>query len=56
MKTDVEIHSQPLEGAFGSLVEESDEGLRNPTGRPTEASNLNPWGLLKTEPPTKEKA
>jgi hypothetical protein len=33
------------------------EGLeeeRDPTGRPTESTNLDPWRLQETEPPTKE--
>lgn len=29
------------------------EGM-NSTRRPTESMNMDPWGLLKTEPPTKE--
>ena len=27
---------------------------RNPTGRPTESTNMVPWGLSETEPLTKE--
>jgi hypothetical protein len=27
---------------------------RHSTGRPTESTNLDPWGLLKTELPVKE--
>jgi hypothetical protein len=38
-----------VEGRVGSPG-----GYRNPTGRPIESNNLDPWGLLKTEPPTKE--
>jgi hypothetical protein len=33
------------------------EGLkkdRHSTGRPTESTNLDPWRLPETEPPTKE--
>jgi hypothetical protein len=33
---------------------EDPEGDRNPTGRPTMPSNLDPWELLETEPPTTE--
>jgi hypothetical protein len=29
-------------------------GYRNPTGRPIESNNLNPWGLSDTETTTKE--
>jgi hypothetical protein len=27
---------------------------RNSTGRPTESTNLDPWELSESEPPTKE--
>jgi hypothetical protein len=45
--------------SMGSLVEESGEGLRELEGsrtplRPTESTNLGPWWLTVTEPPTKE--
>ena len=33
---------------------ESHEGVRNSTGRPTELTNLNPWGLSETEQPIKD--
>lgn len=29
---------------------------RDSSGRLTESTNLDPWGLSKTEPPTKEHA
>jgi hypothetical protein len=29
---------------------------RDSTGRPTESTNLDPWGLLETKSPTKEQA
>jgi hypothetical protein len=32
------------------------QGDRNSTGRPTESTNLDPWGLSETELPTKELA
>ena len=33
---------------------EGGEGDDNPIGRPTMSTNLDPWELLETEPPTKE--
>ena len=30
------------------------QGDGNPTGRPTESTNLGPWELSQTEPPTKQ--
>jgi hypothetical protein len=33
---------------------EDPQGYGNPTGRPTVSTNLDPWELLETEPPTKE--
>ena len=30
------------------------KGDGNSTGRPTQSTNLEPWGLSETEPPTKE--
>jgi hypothetical protein len=33
---------------------EGPEQDRNSTGRPTESTNLNPWQLSETEPPTEE--
>jgi hypothetical protein len=47
---------------LGILIEEggrrikSLERERNPIGGPTESTNLDPWKLLETEPPTKERA
>ena len=40
-------------GRFRERID-SPEGDRNSTGRPTESTNLDPWGLSETEPPTKE--
>jgi hypothetical protein len=37
-------------------VEELRKGLGDFTGRPTESTMLDPWGLPETEPPTKEQA
>ena len=33
---------------------EGTEGDGNPIGRPTVSTNLDPWELPETEPPTKE--
>jgi len=33
---------------------EGTEGAKNPTGRPTESTNPDPWELSETKPPTKE--
>ena len=33
---------------------EGAEGDRDYTGSSTESTNLDPWGLLETEPPIKE--
>ena len=33
---------------------EGTEGDSNPIGRPTVSTNLDPWELPETEPPTKE--
>jgi hypothetical protein len=40
---------------FGRRTERSEED-RDSTERPTESTNLDPWGLPETEPPTKERA
>jgi hypothetical protein len=42
--------------SFGSLREELGNWLRNPKEieTPTVSTNLDPWGLSKTETPTKE--
>ena len=32
------------------------EGVKDTTSRPTEPTNLGPWGLTETEAPTKEHA
>ena len=45
-----------MEGSYekvGGRIKDP-EGNRNSTGRPTESTNLDPWGLSETEPPTKE--
>jgi hypothetical protein len=40
-------------GIFGGRIE-SPEGDRKSTGRPTESTNLNSWGISETQPTTKE--
>jgi hypothetical protein len=39
--------------AFAKRIEVP-EGDRNPIGRPTETTNLDPWELSETESPIKE--
>ena len=43
IETDAETHSQSLDGALGTYVEELGQGLKN-TIRLTEPTNLDPWG------------
>ena len=45
-----------LREAYGRVKRriEGPKEYRDSTGRPTESTNLDPWGLLETEPPTKE--
>jgi hypothetical protein len=40
-------------GRDGGRIEDSRRD-RNSTGRATESTTLDPWGLSETEPPTKE--
>ena len=42
-------------GRVGDRIERAGE-VKDITRRPTESSNLDPWGLTETEPPTKEHA
>ena len=61
METDAEIQSQTLGGAWGVLWKSGDRteqarGVKDTTRRPTESTNLGPWGLTETEPSTKEHA
>jgi hypothetical protein len=42
-------------GRVGGRIKKSKED-RASLGRRTESTNLNPWGLSETEPPTKEQA
>ena len=59
MKTDIDIHNQTLEGGLNTYVRvggsiEGPEEDANPAGRPTESTNLAPWYLSESEPPTQE--
>ena len=61
METDAETDSQTIGEACDSCgrVEGRNEGpelVKDSTRRPTVLTNLGPWGLTKTEPPTKEHA
>jgi hypothetical protein len=38
---------------FGGKIEGPEQD-RNSTGRPTESTNMDPWGISEAEPPTKE--
>ena len=59
METVVETHSQTFGRAWGVLWKggERNEGVRgvkDTTRKPTESTNLGPWGLRETETPIKE--
>jgi hypothetical protein len=54
-KRDAESHSQILGGSLG-VLQKNWEKERVSSGRPTESTNLNPWGLQETESPTQEQA
>jgi hypothetical protein len=45
-----------LRDSYGRVGEriESPEGDRNSTASPKTSTNLEPWGLSETEPPTKK--
>jgi hypothetical protein len=49
-------HWMQLRDFYGRFREriDSPEGDRNSTRRPTESTNLDPWGFWETEPPAKE--
>ena len=61
MERDTQTHTQTLDGALesnrrvGRMIEGLEED-RDSTGRPTQSTNLNPWGLPETGSPTKEQA
>jgi hypothetical protein len=40
---------------WGDRIEQT-RGVMNTTRRPTESTNMGPWGLTKIKPPTKEHA
>jgi hypothetical protein len=48
MKTGAYTERQTLEGRVGGKIEDSPR-------KPTELKNLDTWGLLEIEPPTKKK-
>ena len=59
MERDAETQSQTLDGARGVSWKswgrtEVPEGNRDSTGRPTESTDLDPWGFPEPELPTKE--
>ena len=59
IEMDAKTRSQTLRWSFGSLVEEWGLGLRELEESRTpqedlQSTNLCPWGLTETEPPTKE--
>ena len=63
MKTDAKTLNQTLDEAPVVLLKswvrvERPEEDRDSTERPTESTNLDPWGFMDpgTEPPTKEQA
>jgi hypothetical protein len=61
MEADAETHSQTLDGTWEScgrvgIRVEGPEKDRDSTGRRTVSTNLDPWRLPDTEPPTKEQA
>jgi hypothetical protein len=58
-QTDADTHSQigmELGDSYGRIGRRvaGPKGDRNSTGRPTESTNLDPWGLSESEPPNKE--
>jgi hypothetical protein len=61
METDAETQSHTSGRAHESWRRVGDRigqagGVKDTTRRPTESSNLGPWGLTVTGPPTKEHA
>jgi hypothetical protein len=56
MKRPTAKHWMELGESYGRVRGriERTEGNRNSTRRPTVSSNLDPWGLSETEPPTKQ--
>ena len=51
-QTDTDTHSQTVDGAWGLLWKNrrkdcNSKGDRNSTGRPTESTNLDPWGFQR---------
>ena len=61
METDAETHSQTSGGDRGSRGRESGRiegvrGVKDTLRRPTEPTNLGPWGLTEIEPLIKEQS
>ena len=61
METDAETHSQRTSGHERVMWKpqgriETASVVKDTTRRPTESTNLSPWGLTETELPTKEHA
>jgi hypothetical protein len=59
MENGAKIHSQISGGNWESCEKggnriEISRGVKDTTKRPTESTNLSPWGLTGTEPPIKE--
>ena len=61
METHEEAHSQTSgraqesRGRVGDRIEQA-EGVKDIKRRPTEPTNLGPWGLTEPGPPTREHA
>jgi hypothetical protein len=56
MQIPTDKHWTEVRDSFGRVERRIEvlEGDKNSIGRPTESTNLDPWGLSETEPPTKE--
>jgi hypothetical protein len=57
-KTEAEIHNLTLDGMQELLLKSRGKDCRakgnwNSRGKPSELTNLDPWGLSETESPTK---
>jgi hypothetical protein len=46
-------NSLEVRGSYGGVKFEGLEGHRNPTRRPTESTNLDPWELSEADPPNR---
>jgi hypothetical protein len=56
MKIPTDKHCKEVGDTYGKVRGRIDgpQGDGNPTGRPTVSTNLDPWELIETKPPTKE--